>query len=141
MIASRWPRGRSSVSLTAPTYWSTSRVSAPAVPGYQVPATAAGRIESVPMAEILTRADVERIAALARLELTPEEVALFAEQLTAILGYADQIQQVDTSLVPSASVTTPGTTVFRDDLPADCLPRDLVLSEAPAADTAAGLFK
>jgi aspartyl-tRNA(Asn)/glutamyl-tRNA(Gln) amidotransferase subunit C len=93
------------------------------------------------MAEILTRADVERIAALARLELTAEEVALFAEQLTAILGYADQVQQVDTSGVPAASVTTPETTVFRDDVPVPSLDRDLALSQAPAADHSAGLFK
>jgi aspartyl-tRNA(Asn)/glutamyl-tRNA(Gln) amidotransferase subunit C len=93
------------------------------------------------MSEVLTRADVERIAALARLELTAEEVTLFAAQLTNILGYADQIQQVDTSNVPAASVTTPSETVFRDDQPAGSLPRDLLLGEAPAADPAAGLFK
>jgi aspartyl-tRNA(Asn)/glutamyl-tRNA(Gln) amidotransferase subunit C len=92
------------------------------------------------MAEILTRADVERIAALARLELTAEEVALFAEQLTAILGYADQVQQVDTSGVPAASVT-PDVTVFRDDLSVPSLARDVALSQAPAADRGAGLFK
>jgi len=93
------------------------------------------------MAEILTRADVERIAALARLELTAEETALFAEQLTAILGYADQVQQVDTSGVPAASPTTPDATVFRDDLSVPSLSRDLVLGQAPAADRSAGLFK
>jgi aspartyl-tRNA(Asn)/glutamyl-tRNA(Gln) amidotransferase subunit C len=93
------------------------------------------------MSEILTRADVERIAALARLELSADEVALFAEQLTRILGYADQIQQVDTSHVAAASITTPVDTVWRDDDPAGSLPRDLLLSQAPAADTGAGLFK
>jgi aspartyl-tRNA(Asn)/glutamyl-tRNA(Gln) amidotransferase subunit C len=92
------------------------------------------------MADILTRADVERIAALARLELTPGEVTLFAEQLTAILGYADQVQRVDTSGVPSACVTTPDATVFRDDAPAPSLDRSAVLDQAPAADRAAGLF-
>ena len=51
------------------------------------------------MAETLTPADVERIATLARLELTRDEVALFADQLTAILAYADQVQQVDTSAI------------------------------------------
>jgi aspartyl-tRNA(Asn)/glutamyl-tRNA(Gln) amidotransferase subunit C len=93
------------------------------------------------MSEVLTRADVERIAALARLELTGEEVALFAEQLTSILGYADQIQQVDTSNVAAAAITTPADTVFRDDEPAGSLPRDVLLGQAPAADAAAGLFK
>ena len=58
------------------------------------------------MSETLTRADVERIATLARLELTSEEVALFAAQLTAILAYADQVQQVDTSGVSTDSPST-----------------------------------
>jgi aspartyl-tRNA(Asn)/glutamyl-tRNA(Gln) amidotransferase subunit C len=92
------------------------------------------------MAEILTRADVERIAALARLELTGDEVALFAGQLTAILAYADQVQQVDTSTVALAPAASPGA-AGRDDEPRPSLDRDLVLSQAPAADRAAGLFK
>ena len=92
------------------------------------------------MADILTRADVERIAALARLELTSDELPRFAEQLTAILAYADQVQQVDTSAVELA----PGDaapTAWRQDTPAPSLDRDAVLSQAPAADRAAGLFK
>jgi aspartyl-tRNA(Asn)/glutamyl-tRNA(Gln) amidotransferase subunit C len=91
------------------------------------------------MADTLTRTDVERIAALARLELTPGEVTLFADQLTAILAYADQIQQVDTSgiVVGVGGGTAPG----RDDVPAPSLDLNLVLGQAPAADRAAGLFK
>ena len=67
------------------------------------------------MAEILTPADVERIATLARLELTADEVALFADQLTAILAYADQVQQVDTSGVATPPAAASGTTAMRDD--------------------------
>jgi aspartyl-tRNA(Asn)/glutamyl-tRNA(Gln) amidotransferase subunit C len=110
------------------------------------------------MAETLTRADVERIAALARLELTPDEVTLFAGQLTAILAYADQVQQVDTSGLDAARAATAALpTVLsaeasaaaealakagaRDDVPAASIDRDLVLSQAPAADRAAGIFK
>jgi aspartyl-tRNA(Asn)/glutamyl-tRNA(Gln) amidotransferase subunit C len=100
------------------------------------------------MADTLTRADVERIAALARLELTPDEVTLFAGQLTAILAYADQVQQVDTSGIdaaPSASalptIALAEVGAARDDVPAPSLDRDLVLSQAPAADRAAGVFK
>src|SRR3954470_1856566 len=115
MPASRRPRLGTCGRSTAARWPSTSRSSAPRVPGYQLPATAAGRIESVRMSEILTRADVERIAALARLELTADEITLFAEQLTRILGYADQIQQVDTSNVPAGPVLTAADTVFRDD--------------------------
>jgi aspartyl-tRNA(Asn)/glutamyl-tRNA(Gln) amidotransferase subunit C len=126
------------------------------------------------MADTLTRADVERIAALARLELTPDEVTLFAGQLTAILAYADQVQQVDTPGLPTvasaeagidaapaasalsgvlsaeASATAeasaavdglPTIAAGRDDVPAPSLDRDLVLSQAPTADRAAGIFK
>jgi aspartyl-tRNA(Asn)/glutamyl-tRNA(Gln) amidotransferase subunit C len=92
------------------------------------------------MAEILTRADVERIATLARLELTPDEVTLFAGQLTAILAYADQVRQVDTSGA-DASRGDGGDSASRDDKLVPSLDRDLVLSHAPASDRAAGLFK
>ena len=91
------------------------------------------------MSDILTRADVERIATLARLELTGDEAARFAEQLTAILAYAEQVQQVDTSGVDAAAAATAVTA--RDDTPAPSLDRDLVLGQAPAADRTAGLFK
>jgi aspartyl-tRNA(Asn)/glutamyl-tRNA(Gln) amidotransferase subunit C len=93
------------------------------------------------MADTLTRADVERIATLARLELTPDEVTLFAGQLTAILAYADQVQQVDTSGIEVAPAAAAGDMAARDDGPAPSLDRDQVLTQAPAADRAAGLFK
>lgn len=92
------------------------------------------------MADTLTRADVERIATLARLELTPDEVILFAGQLTAILAYADQVQQVDTSGIQVAPAAAENTAA-RDDRPAPSLDRDRVLTQAPAADRGAGLFK
>ena len=81
-----------------------------------------------------------RIATLARLELTPDETARFAGQLTAILAYADQVQQVDTSAVAAPAAVAPETRM-REDVPVPSLDRDLVLSQAPAADRAAGLFK
>jgi aspartyl-tRNA(Asn)/glutamyl-tRNA(Gln) amidotransferase subunit C len=92
------------------------------------------------MADILTQADVERIAALARLELTSDEIPRFAAQLTAILAYADQVQQVDTSgIEPDASTTL--ASAGRDDVLAPSLSRDALLDQAPAADRQAGLFK
>ena len=96
------------------------------------------------MAETLTRADVQRIATLARLELTPEEIALFADQLTAILAYADQVQQVDTSdpgLRAAASLDQAPLRATRPDERVPCLPRDVVLEQAPDADRSAGVFK
>jgi aspartyl-tRNA(Asn)/glutamyl-tRNA(Gln) amidotransferase subunit C len=95
------------------------------------------------MAETLTPADVRRIATLARLELTADEIAMFADQLTAILAYADQVQQVDTSETTLAS-PAPAVDALHatrgDDL-APCLPRELVLEQAPDADPGAGVFK
>jgi aspartyl-tRNA(Asn)/glutamyl-tRNA(Gln) amidotransferase subunit C len=92
------------------------------------------------MSDILTPADVERIATLARLQLTADETIRFAEQLTAILAYADQVQQVDTSSLGGARPAAPETTM-REDEPVPSLDRDLLLSQSPAADRAAGLFK
>ena len=92
------------------------------------------------MATVLSPADVDRIAALARLELTDDERARFATQLSAILAYADQVQQADTSAA-AAAAAAPGDSRMRDDLPLPSLDRGVVLSQAPAADRAAGLFK
>ena len=65
----------------------------------------------------LTIADVERIAALAHLELTDEEKQLFTRQLADILDYAEQLQAVDTTGVPAtAHVTDFGARVAALDL-------------------------
>ena len=89
---------------------------------------------------MLSPADVDRIAALARLELTDEERTRFAAQLSAILTYADQVQQADTSAVPPADIDA-ALVRLRDDAPAPSLDRAALLTQSPAADRAAGLFK
>jgi aspartyl-tRNA(Asn)/glutamyl-tRNA(Gln) amidotransferase subunit C len=95
------------------------------------------------MAETLTPTDVRRIATLARLELTADEIETFAEQLSAILAYAGQVQQVDTSGMANADSAIPDSASpqFRSDDLAPCLPRDVVLEQAPDADRSAGVFK
>ena len=55
------------------------------------------------MPSTLTSADVLRIAELARLELSEAEVELFSRQITDILGYAEQVREVDTSGVSPPS--------------------------------------
>jgi aspartyl-tRNA(Asn)/glutamyl-tRNA(Gln) amidotransferase subunit C len=92
------------------------------------------------MASLLSRSDVERIAELARLELTNDEIELFTRQLGDILGYVEQIQTLDTTGVPATShvVNRP---IERPDLPADTLPRREALANAPDAASEAGLFK
>src|SRR6185436_5566888 len=128
MTASTRPSG-SDASSTLARCASTSRSSAPRVPGYHDPATAAGRIESGAMATVLSLADVDRIAALARLELTDDERTRFATQLSAILAYADQVQQVDTSTV-TPQQTIASVPRMRDDDLQPSLDRGDVLSQA-----------
>ena len=65
----------------------------------------------------LTIADVERIAALAQLELTDEEKQLFTTQLADILAYAEQVQAIDTSGVPATAHVHAAQRTERDDEP------------------------
>jgi aspartyl-tRNA(Asn)/glutamyl-tRNA(Gln) amidotransferase subunit C len=81
------------------------------------------------------------IAALANLELTEEELDLFARQLGEILAYAEQVQQVDTSgIAPTAAVVTRHA-ADRDDVVRPSLPVEEALANAPDPALDAGLFK
>ena len=91
------------------------------------------------MASHLGRDEVERIAQLAHLTITPEDAPKFAEQLSAILDYAASIQRVDTTSVPPLAGRA--SIAWREDEPSASLPRDLVLEQAPDAAPGAGLFR
>ena len=87
----------------------------------------------------LTRADVRRIAALARLDLAESELDLFAKQLTSILEYADRLQAVDTTgVLPYAGSLA--VDQWRDDTPVPSLSRNDALSNAANADLVTGTF-
>ena len=92
------------------------------------------------MTDRFSRADVERVARLARLELSAEEKDLFARQLAGILAYAEQIQRVPTEGIEPTSHAGDAATL-RDDELQPCLPRDASLAAAPDGDAVAGLFK
>lgn len=64
----------------------------------------------------LSKTDVEKIASLARLELTDAEKALYQEQLSAILDYAQRLNQLDLTDVPPTSSAVDLKNVTRDDL-------------------------
>jgi aspartyl-tRNA(Asn)/glutamyl-tRNA(Gln) amidotransferase subunit C len=85
--------------------------------------------------------DGARIAQLARLALSADELQLFARQLAGILEYAEQLQEVDTSGVEPTSHPLALTAAQREDVVRPSLPRDESLRAAPESDTAAGLFK
>ena len=88
-----------------------------------------------------TPADVSAIAALANLELDPAETELYARQLAAILAYAEEIQQVDTTGVPPTAHIGAVAGVERDDTTRPSIDRRAALSNAPDAAPEAGLFK
>ena len=93
------------------------------------------------MARKLAESDVHKIAALARLELTPAEVELFAQQLADILAYAETVQEVETGGVPPTLHPLGDGAHWREDEPQPSLDRETVLRHAPGASTRAGLFK
>jgi aspartyl-tRNA(Asn)/glutamyl-tRNA(Gln) amidotransferase subunit C len=92
------------------------------------------------MSDTFSRADVERVARLARLELTAAEKDLFARQLAGILAYAEQIQRVATDGIEPTSHAGDAA-ALRDDIVRPSLPREESLAAGPDADASAGLFK
>jgi aspartyl-tRNA(Asn)/glutamyl-tRNA(Gln) amidotransferase subunit C len=93
------------------------------------------------MSSTLTIADVERIAALAHLELTDQEKQLFTRQLADILAYAQQVQAIDTSGVPATAHVLAGQHTERDDEPRPCLSVADAVANAPDPAPEAGLFR
>lgn len=88
----------------------------------------------------LTKQDVRRIAELARLALTDEELDLFTRQLGDILAYVEQIRALDTSgVAPTTQVLN--RPVDRADELQPALSKDDLLRNAPDAAVEAGLFK
>lgn len=63
----------------------------------------------------LTKAEVEHVAKLARLDLSAAEVTMFQEQLGQILDYIDKINEVDTTKVEPTWQVTGLKNVMRPD--------------------------
>jgi aspartyl-tRNA(Asn)/glutamyl-tRNA(Gln) amidotransferase subunit C len=79
----------------------------------------------------LSLKEVERIASLARLELTDEQKARYREQLEAILDHVAKLGQLDTTNTPlTTSFSTP-TLPLRPDEPLPSLRPDELLENAP----------
>jgi aspartyl-tRNA(Asn)/glutamyl-tRNA(Gln) amidotransferase subunit C len=89
----------------------------------------------------ISPSDVARIAELARLALTADELQIFTKQLAGILDYAEQLRDVDTTGVAPTSHPLDLTAMMREDEVRASLARAEALAAAPDADAAAGLFK
>ena len=82
----------------------------------------------------LSQEEVRHIAALARLELSPEELARYQEQLSSILAYFEQLQDLDTTTISPPATVLPLRNVMRADTPFPPTPREDILANAPDAE-------
>ena len=93
---------------------------------------------------------VRQVAALANLELTPEELPAMGRDLNAILGYIAQLNELDVAqvapmsqvseivagIIPGAAAAEGEETPLREDTPVPCLERAPVMQAAPETDGA-----
>lgn len=76
--------------------------------------------------------DIDHVAKLARLALTPEEKAKFAAQLADVLHHIEQLAKVDVSGVEPTAHAFPIVNVWADDVPRAGLAVEAALRNAPA---------
>ena len=91
----------------------------------------------------ITESDVEKIAQLAHMEITAEELRTFAPQMAEIVSYVEQLNEVATgNVMPALGGLTPegeATDSERDDVVMPSLGQQTALAEAP--DAAEGYFR
>jgi len=75
--------------------------------------------------------DVDNVAALAKLYLTDEEKTSMAREMQDIIGFANQLSQVDTASIQITAHVMPIENVFRQDVPGTVFTRDELLENAP----------
>lgn len=88
----------------------------------------------------ITRDDAARMAALAKLALTDEELDRAARELEGMLGYFGTIAEIDTSGIEPAGASAAPAPLSPDD-PQPSLSPGETFANAPDANTAAGLFR
>jgi len=79
-----------------------------------------------------TDLNIDHIANLARIALTPEEKAKFATQLGDVLSYIEQLKKVDVSGVEPTAHAFPVYNVWADDVAQPGLSVEAALQNAPA---------
>jgi aspartyl-tRNA(Asn)/glutamyl-tRNA(Gln) amidotransferase subunit C len=91
----------------------------------------------------IKESDIQKVAQLAHLELSDEELKLFGPQIAEIVNYVEQLNELDTTNVkPALGGLTPEgarTDSARDDEIAPSLGQKTALAEAP--DPAEGYFR
>lgn len=82
----------------------------------------------------LEKSQVEHIAQLARLNLTPEEVERFSTELAAVVEFFEKLAEVDTSKVEPFRHRADSENVLREDRIKDSLTTEQALANAPESD-------
>ncbi len=83
---------------------------------------------------MLTRAQVEKVSLLARLQLTDDELDLMTSQLGQIVGYVESLAELDTQDVEPMAHALDVSNVFAADEPRPSLEREAALTNAPHHD-------
>lgn len=86
------------------------------------------------MSDRLTPDVVAKVARLARLSLTPDELERSAAQLSDMLDHFADIDALELDDIEPMTHPTPIANVMRDDIEHECLDRDEVLAAAPQAE-------
>jgi aspartyl-tRNA(Asn)/glutamyl-tRNA(Gln) amidotransferase subunit C len=81
---------------------------------------------------MIDREQVLHVARLARLELSEDEVAKMAGELSKILQHIEKIGALDLGDVPPTTHVVEVANALRADVPRECLPREVALANAPA---------
>lgn len=79
----------------------------------------------------ITKTDVEKVARLARLEITDAEKEAFARQLSEILAHVEKLNRYDTRGIEPTATVLGQVNVFRDDVVRPSLPAEKALANAP----------
>ena len=79
----------------------------------------------------ISHKEVEHVAQLARLDLTEPEKTIFGEQLSQILTFVEQLQDVSTEGIPPTASVADQESVLREDIPREGLSQEQALSNAP----------
>lgn len=82
------------------------------------------------MAEI-TKEQVKHVANLARLEVTEEEAEMFTKQLSSIIKFAEQLNEIDTDGIEPTTHVLDLKNVMRKDEPREWITREEALKNAP----------
>ena len=80
----------------------------------------------------LSNKDVAKVAALARLALSPAEVEKMAGELSKIVGFVSMLGEIETGGVEPLAHPLDTHNVFRDDVPRDSLPRAAAFTSTSA---------